>query len=151
MILLFFGLRLLIKSIWRVGFLAVLLPVGFVACMLYAVPQSRWVLTWWARMWGGMLIAQIPSVFALSIGAGLFAGGAGIGAFVYSIAFLQLATDLYSIIPFGHSGNSGGAPWGTLPGRLGMMAVGNMGAAAAAVASIPANQLTTRADQYGYQ
>jgi hypothetical protein len=109
-ILLFFALRLLVKAVWRIGFLAVLLPVGMLACALYALPQTRWILGWWARVWGGMLLAQIPSVFALSIGAQLFARGGGLGAFVFSIAFLQLATDLYNLIPFGVAG-SDGPPW----------------------------------------
>jgi hypothetical protein len=108
LILAFFAIRLLLKSIWRIGFLAVLLPVGPVACALYAVPQCRWILSWWARVWGGMLLAQIPSVFALSIGLGMFAGGGGdIGGVVWSIAFLQLATDMYSLIPFGHVTHQG--------------------------------------------
>jgi hypothetical protein len=108
-ILLFFVMRLLIKAVWRIGFLAVLLPIGMFACALYALPQTRWMLGWWVRTWGGMLLAQVPSVFALSIGAQLFAHG-GIGSFVYSIAFLQLATDLYHLIPFGTTGSSG-LPW----------------------------------------
>jgi hypothetical protein len=154
LILLFFAIRLLIKAIWRIGFLAVLLPVGLVACAAYAVPQLRWLLGWWARVWGGMLAAQIPSVFALAVGVGLFVhGGSGIGPFVYSIAFLQLATDLYSLIPFGSIPGSG-APWGALPGRgalaaaLGMTPIGR---AATTAAAIPASGLTTLADQYGYQ
>jgi hypothetical protein len=110
-ILLFFALRLLMKAIWRIGFLAVMLPVGMLACALYAIPQMRWFLGWWVKVWGGMLLAQIPSVLALSIGAQLFARGSGMGAFVYSIAFLQLATDLYTLIPFGSAG-AAVAPWG---------------------------------------
>jgi hypothetical protein len=107
-ILAFFAVRLLIKSIWRIGFLAVLLPVGPLACVLYAVPQTRWVLGWWARTWGGMLLAQIPAVFALSVGLGMFAGqGGSISGVVWSIAFLQLATDLYSIVPFGSAEHRG--------------------------------------------
>jgi hypothetical protein len=143
-ILLFFALRLLMKAIWRVGFLAVMLPVGMLACALYAIPQMRWLLGWWARVWGGMLLAQIPSVLALTIGAQLFARGSGMGAFVYSIAFLQLATDLYSLIPFG-SASFGAGPWGAVswsaPAMLGGVtravaggtAVGAAGAVAGAV------------------
>src|SRR5215471_6226527 len=58
-ILLFFAFRLLLRCVWRVLFLAVMLPVGVLACALYAIPATRWVLMWWARMWGGMLLAQI--------------------------------------------------------------------------------------------
>jgi hypothetical protein len=55
MILAFFAIRLLMKSIWRISFLAVRLTVGLAACALYAIPQTRWLLGWWARVWDGML------------------------------------------------------------------------------------------------
>src|SRR5258708_26173792 len=83
---LFFALRLLIKAVWRIGFLAVLLPVGILACALYALPQTRWILGWWVRAWGAMLLAQIPSAFALSIGTQLFAHGGGGSAVLYSLS-----------------------------------------------------------------
>jgi len=150
LILAFFAIRLLIKAAWRIGFLAVLLPVGLAACALYAIPQTRWLLGWWARVWGGMLAAQIPSVFALAIGLGLFAGvgGSGLAAFVFSIAFLQLATDLYSLIPFGMISAGGGAPWGGLPWQA--MRLGG-GVQAATAASAPAIRSQLLADQYGYR
>jgi hypothetical protein len=143
-ILLFFAARLLIKAIWRIGFLAVLLPFGVVACALYGIPQTRWLLGWWARVWGGMLAAQIPSVLALTIGAQLFARGSGtVGSFFYSIAFMQLATDLYSLIPFG-SVSSSGAPWGGLPVRL-AMGLGGLGGAAAGAGAAAATLARTQA------
>jgi hypothetical protein len=160
-VLLFFAFRLLKKGAWRIGFLAVLLPVGMAACALYAIPQTRWLLAWWVRVWGGMLLAQIPSVLALTIGAQLFAHGSGLGAFVYSIAFLELATDLYTLIPFGSVGG-GGAPWGALPQaaalRMAGMALGGAGAAATTLARTearypwPAGATTESvASMYGYQ
>ena len=160
-VLLLFALRLLIKAVWRIGFLAVLLPIGMFACALYALPQARWILGWWVRVWGGMLLAQIPSVFALSIGAQLFAHGGGLGAFVYSIAFLQLATDLYSLIPFGGTG-SAGPPWALswpAPAVLGeaRMATGGLGGVAGGLAGaaggVMAGAAATRVvgQTYGYQ
>jgi hypothetical protein len=56
-------------------------------------------------------------VFALSIGLALAANGRGLGSFVGASAFLQLATDMYQLIPFGSLGSGGGPPWGGLPGR----------------------------------
>ena len=150
-ILLFFAVRLLIKAAWRIGFLAVLLPVGIAACALYAIPQTRWLLGWWSRVWGGMLIAQIPSVMALSIGVQMAAYGSGLGAFVFSIAFLQLATDLYSLIPFGMAAGGGGSPWGGLPMQAARMASGVGGGTAAAAAAAPAMRSQMLADQYGYR
>jgi hypothetical protein len=151
-ILLFFALRLLIKAVWRIGFLAILLPVGMLACALYALPQTRWVLGWWARLWGGMLLAQIPSVMALSIGAQLFAFGSGMGAFVFSIAFLQLATDVYNLIPFGSTGSSG-LPWGAIswpaPAVIGGMTGG--AAVTAAGGALAARGAGSGVQTYGYQ
>jgi hypothetical protein len=159
-ILLFFALRLLIKAVWRIGFLAVLLPVGMLACALYALPQARWVLSWWLRAWGGMLLAQIPSVFALSIGAQLFAHGGGVSAFVYSIAFLQLASDVYSLIPFGSTEPTGGPPWALAwPAHVVLghsrMAAGGVGGLAGGLAvaagSVVSASTRVGGQTYGYQ
>jgi hypothetical protein len=158
-ILLFFALRLLVKAVWRIGFLAVLLPVGMFACALYALPQARWMLGWWLRLWGGMLLAQIPSVFALSMGVQLFAdGGRGLGPFVYSIAFLQLASDLYSVIPFGNTVAGQITSAFTFgPQNVGRLATGGIGGAAAGIA-VAAGGVVARAASapssgptYGYQ
>jgi hypothetical protein len=157
-ILLFFAIRLLVKAIWRIGFLAVLLPVGILACALYALPQTRWLLGWWCRVWGGMLLAQVPSVMALSIGVQLFVHGSGLGAFVYSIAFLQLAADLYSLIPFGSIGASA-PPWGGLslpmPFVLGSAAraAGGVGAVAGVANSVvqTATAAGSLSQTYGYR
>jgi hypothetical protein len=158
-ILLFFAVRLLVKAVWRIGFLAVLLPVGMLACALYAVPSMRWLFGWWGRLWGGMLLAQVPSVMALTIGAQLFARGGGLGGFVYSIAFLQLATDLYSLIPYGRS-DPAAAPWGglslPLPALLGAL-TGPAGGGVATAAAVTQGAWSGGATggsgnhMYGYQ
>jgi hypothetical protein len=155
-VLVFFAVRLLIKAVWRIGFLAVLLPLGMAACALYAIPQMRWMLGWWARLWGGMLLAQIPSVMALTIGAQLFAHGSGLGAFVYSIAFLQLATDLYSLIPLGRI-DSSSVPWAAGGARIPGLVSGPVGMAAGAGLTVASAVLHTgtapasAAPTYGYQ
>jgi hypothetical protein len=43
-ILLFFAVRLLVKCCWRLMFLAILLPIGMLACAAYAAPAPRWIL-----------------------------------------------------------------------------------------------------------
>lgn len=132
-ILLFFGIKLLFWAVWRTLALGVLLPAGMLACIFYAIPQWRWMLGWWCRTWGGLLLAQIPSVMALTIGAQLFAFGSGINGFVYSIAAMALATDLYRIVPNAVGAAGGGsAPWGQLP--LIPLLTGGMGGRAKAAA-----------------
>jgi hypothetical protein len=87
----------------------------------------------------------------------LFAHGSGLGAFVYSIAFLQLATDLYSLIPFGSTG-SAGPPFGSLslpvPALLGSAAraVGGFGAAVGVAGSVAQSTTSSGPIQtYGYK
>jgi hypothetical protein len=155
-VLLFFGLRLLIKAVWRIGFLAILLPVRMLACALYALPQTRWMLGWWARVWGGMLFAQVPSVMALTIGAQLFAHGSGVGAIVYSIAFVQLATDVYNLIPFGSVAASN-PPWGSVSApALVAKATRMAGGVGSAVVTVGARMVSSSASSsasqtYGYR
>jgi hypothetical protein len=153
-VLLFFVLRLIVKAVWRIGYLAVMLPVGMAACLLWAVPQTRWILGWWSRSWGGMLVAQLPSTLALAIGVGLATtAGGGLGGFAYSIAFLQLAYDLYDIIPTGLA-RSQSSPLGAALGAASLArlvgGLGGGGAVGAAAEAIPTNRLTTMADMYGY-
>jgi hypothetical protein len=156
-ILLFFVIRLLVKCVWRIGFLAVLLPVGVLACALYAVSSMRWMLGWWARVWGGMLLAQIPSVMALTIGAQMFAHGSGLAGFVYSIAFLQLATDLYSLVPFGRSDPAsspfGGMSWPVpaVMGALSAPASAGVAATSAVAGAASGTRGGSGPQMYGYQ
>jgi hypothetical protein len=154
-VLVFFGLRLLFWATWRIMVLAVLLPVGMFAAAAYAVPFMRWLFIWWAKTWGGLLLAQIPSVMALTIGAQLFAHGSGLMAFMFSIAAMQVAVDIYKILPGAAAGNSG-PPWGSLPWRLPLAAGGlgvGAGAAAASKASGAVDNVRPRdlADTYGYR
>jgi hypothetical protein len=111
LILIFFVARLVIKAVWRILFLAITLPIGPFAMAAYAVPGLRWITGWWARMWGGMLVAQIPSIFALSLGLQLFARNGGLFGFFGSIAAVQMATDIYDIMAFGSATRSHGAPF----------------------------------------
>jgi hypothetical protein len=152
-VLIFFGLRLLFRCCWRIVVLAVLLPVGMAACALYAIPGTRWLFSWWGRTWGGLLLAQIPSVLALNIGVQLFAHGSGLMAFMFSIAAMQVACDVYTILPFGHLGHEGSPLGAAAAGLRTASVLGSLGArsgATAARAALPANELATRADMYGY-
>jgi hypothetical protein len=148
-VLVFFGLRLLFWGAWRILVLAVLLPVGMFAAAAYALPFMRWLFVWWAKVWGGLLLAQIPSVLALTIGAQLFAHGSGVMAFMFSIAAMQVAVDVYKILPGAAGGNSG-APWNFLP--LGPLAIRAGTPSAVAAGAATTTQMSDReiASYYGY-
>ena len=151
-VLVFFGLRLLFWATWRIMVLAVLLPIGMFAAAAYALPFMRWLFIWWARVWGGLLLAQIPSVLALTIGAQLFAHGSGVMAFMFSIAAMQVAMDVYKILP--SAVGSSGSPLGAFPWRLPMLGTGTTAAATATrVASGAPEGMRSQllADQYGYR
>src|SRR5262249_29332784 len=90
-VLLLFALRLLIKAVWRIGFLAVLLPIGMFACALYALPQARWILGWGGRVWGGVVPAPIPRGFALQLGAPAVRPRGGGGGFRVHTRVLRAA------------------------------------------------------------
>jgi hypothetical protein len=154
-VLVFFALRLVFWAAWRIMVLAVLLPVGMFAAAAYALPFMRWLFVWWAKTWGGLLLAQIPSVLALTIGAQLFAHGNGLMAFMFSIAAMQVAVDIYRILP-GAAGGSSGPPWGSLPWRVPLIAASlgvGTGAAAASRASAATDAMRPQvlADMYGYR
>ncbi len=68
LLVLFFAGKLIIRVLYRTALLAIFHPVGIVALVLRAVPQLRWVSGWWARLWFGWLVAQVPSAMALVIG-----------------------------------------------------------------------------------
>jgi hypothetical protein len=151
-ILVFFAARLVFWSAWRIIVLAVLLPVGMFAAAAYALPFMRWLFVWWSKTWGGLLLAQIPSVLALTIGAQLLAQGSVLLAFMFSIAAMQVAVDIYKILPGAASAGHSGSPFPSLPiwntvGRFG-------GAGTAAAVAAPAaltNREVSRAMDYGYR
>jgi hypothetical protein len=64
---------------------------------------------------------------------------------VFSIAALQLATDLYHLIPFGLRGGSGGAPWGNVP-WLRIVPLGGEAAAPSSSSAALATQAVLDAD-----
>ncbi len=97
-----------------------------------------------------------PERHGAQIGAQLFAHGSGIGAFVHSIALLQLATDVYGVISFGRIENSP-APWGALHYRVPGMVSGPVGAAAGVGSAVARTMWQSGATSasvtptYGYQ
>jgi hypothetical protein len=145
--------RLLKKAFWRLGLLAVLLPVGPFCMVAWAIPPIRGLTYWWSRTWVGLLLSQIPSVLALSIGIAVMAYAGGILAFFVSLAFLELAVDLYDIVGgIGQHGTYGFT--GSVARTLGVGAVATtLGVGPAMLAS--AGATTQMSDQqvsnfYGY-
>lgn len=145
--------RLVKKAFWRLGLLAVLLPLGPFCMVAWAIPPLRGLTYWWSRTWIGLLLSQIPSVLALTIGVAIMAYAGGILAFFASLAFLELAVDLYDIVGgIGQHGTYGFA--GSAARTLGIGAVATtLGAGAAVVAPAGATTQMSNAQVsnfYGY-
>jgi hypothetical protein len=148
LLVVWYGIKFVIKSMKRLVVLAVLTPFGPIAMLLRCIPQTRWVSGWWARTWGGLLVAQAPAALALTIGVqlALFSGVLGV---LWTVAFLGAASDLLDL--FGHGMIGGSGPGlvatGMTAARLatGWAAASSMGGAAAAY-STPSRY----DEQYGY-
>src|SRR5919108_357032 len=95
-------------------------------------------------------IATDPLLVALALAIPLATGQAGfLAAAAFGIAGLQAAYDLVGLLGAGRGGGHlAGAGDAIALGRLAARAGG--GGGAAAPAAIPANRLTTLAEQYGY-
>jgi hypothetical protein len=145
--------RLVKKAFWRLGLLAVLLPIGPLCMVAWAIPPLRGLTYWWSRTWLGLLLSQIPSVLALTIGVAVMAYAVGILSFFVSLAFLELAVDLYDIVGgIGQHGTYGFA--GSVARTLGVGAVAttlSMGPAVLASAGAT-TQMTDQqvSNFYGY-
>jgi hypothetical protein len=146
-LLIIFGLRLWLKVAANVVHVAVAVAWSPVALACGLIPEGAWVASLWVREFVGRLAGAVLATVASGIGLALALGqGGDFAIFGVAGAFLA-AADLVDWLA-----RTPGSGMGGLLG-LGMRAgVGLMGGGggAAAAAAIPANQLTTAAEMYGY-
>jgi len=149
-VLIFYGLRLLVRLAYSLFRLLVALLFGPVAIILWAIPQTEWVTWFWLRELLGWATTPLLVTACLALAIPIASGRSGVfAAVVFSIAGLMAAYDLVGLLSMAHRGGGGGmSPIGYARMAAGMATGGGAGVAAA---SIPANRMTTLADQYGYQ
>lgn len=148
----FYGVKFVIKSMKRLVVLAVLTPFGPIAMLLRAIPQTRWISGWWARTWGGLLVAQAPAALALTIGVQMAAFSGVLGA-LWTVAFLGAAGDLLDLFGYGMIGGSGPGllAAGMTAARVatGWAAASSVGAAASGATGL-GGSVAQQAENFGY-
>jgi hypothetical protein len=149
-LLIILAIRLLLRLASSLFRFLVALVFGPVAIVLWAIPQTEWVTALWLRELVGWGSSPLLVVVALALAVPLATGQAGfLAAAAFGIAGLQAAHDLVGLLGAGRSsGHLAGGQGAIGYARLAARAGG--GGAGAAAAAIPANRLTTLADQYGY-
>jgi hypothetical protein len=153
LLLIYYGVRLVIRLAYSVFRLLVALVFGPVALILYAIPQTEWVTWFWLRELVGWATTPLLVTACLAMAIPLASGRSGfLAAAVFGIAGLQAAYDLVGLL--GHGGAGGRLfPFTFATARMGAAAVTAGGAGAGvAAASIPAGtNMTHLADRFGYQ
>jgi hypothetical protein len=149
LLLVYYGVRLLIRLAYSLFRLLVALVFGPVAIILWAIPQTEWITALWVRELLGWGTTPLLVATCLAMALPLATGRGGfLAAAAFSIAGLQAAYDLVGLLSFGSA----------RPGRLfpiphasrrdlGALAGGGGGAAAASVPPVRAQLL---ADQFGF-
>lgn len=149
-LLIFYGIKLLVRVAYGLFRFVVVLVFGPVAIILWAIPQTEWVTSFWIREVLGWGTTPILVTVALAIAVPMAMGQSGfIGAVLFGIAGFKAAYDLVGLFAMSKGGGGGGL--GITPFAAARLAVGAASGGGAAAASIPANRVTTLADQYGYQ
>lgn len=140
------GLRLWLKLASNVVHVAVAVAWAPVAMFCGLMPETAWVASLWTREFVGRLAGAVLATLASAIGLGLVLTGSGDFAVFGVAGAFNAAADLVDWLA-----RTPGSGMGGMLGmgmRLGMGMMG--GGGAAALPAIPANQLTTVADRYGY-
>jgi hypothetical protein len=113
--LLWFGLKLGLKMLYRIGMLWILIPVAPIALACWAIPQAQWVARTWTRLFVGWTFGQVLVTIALKLGftAGPFGpAGTSVGGLIFNIAMAAMACDLVDLLVGAsgpHFGGSAGA------------------------------------------
>jgi hypothetical protein len=102
--LLFFGLQLSFKMLYRIGMLWILIATAPLALACWAIPQAQWVATTWTRHFVGWTFGQVLVTLALKFGlqSGPFGGtGTSYAGLIFAIVMAALACDLVDVLVYG--------------------------------------------------
>jgi hypothetical protein len=151
LLLIWFALRLFLRLAYSLFRFLVALVFGPVALILWAIPQTEWVTWFWLRELVGWGTTPLLVVVALALAVPLATGQSGfLAATALGIAGLMAAYDLVGLLSTAQRGGGGGLASTVAYARMAASAASGGGAGVAA-AAIPANRVTTTAEQYGYQ
>lgn len=151
LLLIYFGVRLLVRLAYSLFRFLVALVFGPVALILWAIPQTEWVTWFWLRELVGWATTPLLVTACLAMAVPLAGMHHGIlaGA-VFSLAGLMAAYDLVGVLGLASRSHAGLNPIGyaRTAARVGS---GSGGAAGAATASVPAMRAQLLADSYGFR
>lgn len=96
--------RLVLVCAKRIAWLVVLYPIGPLAMMFWAIPQTQWIANTFVKLWVGWLIGQFFVVLAIAA-MELMVNQGGIAGYFLSCACLVVATEAISL--FAPTGDAG--------------------------------------------
>jgi hypothetical protein len=151
LLLIWYALRLVIRLAYSLFRLLVALVFGPVALILWAIPQTEWVTWFWLREVLGWATTPLLVTACLAMAIPFASGRSGfLAAIAFGIAGFQAAYDVAGLLSYARGGG-GGSGLMTHAARTAAASFLAGGGAGVAAASIPANRVTTLADQFGYQ
>ncbi len=99
LLLVYYGIRLLIRLAYGLFRLLVALIFGPVALILWAIPQTEWVTWFWLRELLGWMTTPLLVTACLAMAVPIAAGRDGfLAAAVFGIAGMQAAYDLVGLL-----------------------------------------------------
>lgn len=148
-VLLWYGLRLLLRVTYSLVRFVVALVFGPVALILWAIPQTEWVTWFWLRELIGWSTTPLLVAVCLSVAVPMATGRFGfLAAAGFGIAGFMAAYDLAGILGFAHAMSRPHLPISYVRAAAVMASAG---AAEPAVRSLPGTRMSLMADMYGYQ
>lgn len=148
LLMIWFAVRLFIRLGYGLIRFLIALVFGPFALILWAIPQTEWVTTFWLHELVGWGTTPVLVATALAFAIPLAAGQAGfLGAAVLGIGGLQVAHDMVGLLSHARGGGGG---WGA-PLMAARAAAGAATGGAAAAATAPAMRAEMMADTYGFR
>jgi len=150
LLLIYFGVRLLVRLAYSLFRLLVALIFGPVALILWAIPQTEWVTWFWLRELVGWATTPllVTACLAMAIPLASLHSGGFLAGVVFSLAGLMAAYDLVGLLGLAHGRGGNLSPIGYARMAAGAARGGGAGAVAAGA---PAIRSQVMADQYGFR
>lgn len=145
--MLWYGVKLWFKLAANIVHIAVAIFWSPVAVTAWFIPESAWIASMWTHELVGRLMGAALAVVATGIGAAIAFTHSGVVTIALVAAAFMAAHDLVDWLAKTPGSSMGGVLGAGM--RMGAGVAMRMGGPAAA-AAIPANQLTTRAEMYGF-
>jgi hypothetical protein len=153
-LLIWYGLKLLLRLIYSIFRFTVALVFGPVAIILWAIPQTEWLTWFWLRELVGWGTTPLLVSVCLAIAVPLALGRSGfLAAAAFGIAGFMAAHDLVGLLSLANNGRGVASPLAYVRMAAGAAGGGGVsaGAQAAAMRSFAASERAAATERYfGY-